>query len=36
MSYMGAKNIASAKGKADFIEMSSMGVGESIAHGLKR
>jgi IMP dehydrogenase len=34
MTYVGAKNIESLKGKADFIEISSAGYNESIAHGL--
>lgn len=35
MTYVGAKNIESLKGKADFIEISDAGYSESIAHGLK-
>jgi len=34
MTYIGAKNIESLKGKADFIEISSAGYNESQAHGL--
>ncbi len=34
MTYIGARNIESLKGKADFIEISQAGYDESIAHGL--
>lgn len=34
MTYVGAKNIESLKGKADFVEISPAGYAESIAHGL--
>lgn len=34
MTYVGAKNIESLKGKADFIEISGAGYNESLAHGL--
>jgi IMP dehydrogenase len=34
MTYVGAKNIESLRGKADFIEISSAGYAESIAHAL--
>lgn len=34
MTYTGSKNIENLKGKADFIEISSAGYNESIAHGL--
>jgi len=34
MTYVGAKTIEDLKGKADFIEISSAGYNESIAHGL--
>ena len=34
MTYVGAKNIESLKGKADFIEISSAGYHESMPHGL--
>jgi len=36
MTYLGAKNIEALKGKADFIEISSAGYHESVAHGLKQ
>ena len=35
MTYMGAANIEAIRGKADFIEITSAGYGESVAHGLK-
>lgn len=35
MTYIGAKNIESLRGKVDFIEITSAGYQESIAHGLK-
>lgn len=35
MTYTGSKTIEALKGKADFIEISSAGYNESIAHGLK-
>lgn len=35
MTYIGAKNIEALKGKADFVEISSAGYHESVAHGLK-
>lgn len=34
MTYVGAKNIESLKGKADFVEISPAGYNESIAHGI--
>jgi IMP dehydrogenase len=36
MTYVGAANIESLRGKADFIEITSAGYGESVAHGLKK
>lgn len=36
MTYVGAKNIEEIKGKVDFIEISSAGYDESVAHGLKK
>lgn len=36
MTYVGAATIEQIKGKADFIEISSAGYGESIAHGLDK
>lgn len=36
MTYMGAANIEAIRGKADFIEITSAGYGESIAHGVKK
>ena len=36
MTYVGAKDIESLKGKADFIEISSAGYHESQAHGLNQ
>lgn len=36
MTYIGATNIEQIKGKADFIEISSAGYGESVAHGLDK
>ncbi len=36
MTYVGAKNIESLKGKADFIKISSAGYDESKAHALKK
>lgn len=35
MTYIGAKNIDEIKGRVDFIEISSAGMFESIAHGVK-
>ncbi len=35
MTYIGARNIESLRGKVDFIEITSAGYQESIAHGLK-
>lgn len=35
MTYTGSKSIEDLKGKADFIEISSAGYNESVAHGLK-
>lgn len=35
MTYTGSKTIEDLKGKADFIEISSAGYNESLAHGLK-
>lgn len=35
MTYTGSKTIEDLKGKADFIEISSAGYNESVAHGLK-
>ncbi len=35
MTYVGAKNIESIRGKVDFIEMTSAGYQESTAHGIK-
>ncbi len=35
MTYVGAANIESLRGKADFIEITSAGYGESIAHGVR-
>ena len=35
MTYVGAANIESLRGKADFIEITSAGYGESVAHGVK-
>lgn len=35
MTYTGAKTIENLKGKADFIEISSAGYNESVAHGLR-
>jgi len=35
MTYMGAANIEAIRGKADFIEITSAGYGESVAHGVK-
>lgn len=35
MTYVGAKNIDEIKGRVDFIEISSAGMNESIAHGVK-
>lgn len=34
MTYVGAQNIEALKGKADFVEITSAGMKESIAHGL--
>jgi IMP dehydrogenase/GMP reductase len=34
MTYVGAQNIEALKGKADFIEITSAGMKESVAHGL--
>lgn len=34
MTYVGAQNIEALKGKADFIEITSAGLKESVAHGL--
>jgi IMP dehydrogenase len=36
MTYMGAANIEAIRGKADFIEITSAGYGESVAHGVKK
>lgn len=36
MTYMGASDIESIRGKADFISITSSGIHESIAHGLDR
>lgn len=36
MTYVGAKNIDEIKGRVDFIEISSAGMFESIAHGVKK
>jgi len=36
MTYVGAKNIDEIKGRVDFIEISSAGMNESIAHGVKK
>lgn len=35
MTYVGAANIESLRGKADFIEITSAGYGESVAHGVR-
>lgn len=35
MTYVGAKNIEALKGKADFVEITSAGYHESVAHGLR-
>ncbi|MFW5704218.1 MAG: guanosine monophosphate reductase [Nanoarchaeota archaeon] len=35
MTYVGAANIEAIRGKVDFIEISSQGLNESIAHGVK-
>jgi IMP dehydrogenase len=34
MTYVGAQNIEALKGKADFIEITTAGLKESVAHGL--
>lgn len=36
MTYMGAANMEAIRGKADFIEITSAGYGESVAHGVKK
>lgn len=36
MTYVGAKDIESLRGKADFVTISSSGINESVAHGLTK
>jgi IMP dehydrogenase/GMP reductase len=36
MTYTGSKVIDNLRGKADFIEISSAGYSESIAHGIRK
>ena len=36
MTYTGCCSIEDLRGKADFIEISSAGMNESIAHGVKK
>ena len=35
MTYMGSDNIEKVRGKADFVEITDMGLNESVAHGVK-